>query len=241
MRKGDTNPNSATFSVVNAEDRLFKIWATVEVFDTQGQRVPIEIFKAVVPKLLSRTVPFHLEHTNKAVGEAVNYEFGMHPELNAEGCLVTGKIYRGFQLDDEAWRGVQQNSLMASIGGQSSSNKPGDLDWVAPCEIALTKKGANPGARIMEVAAMAKSDMGKASFPPAIKAKLDDFVKHFDDFTTSDLQGAVGALANNDPQLDEDEMLDYIYDKVKAMQKSMRKTNMQKPCTTEGGKWRRQP
>jgi hypothetical protein len=176
MRKDSAAPISETFSIVNAEDRLFKIWATVEVYDTQGQRVPIEIFKGVVPKLLTRTVPFHLEHTNKAVGEVVNYEFGTHPEFNAPGCLVTGKIYRGFQLDDEAWRGLQELALMASIGGQSSSNKPGDLEWVAPCEIALTKKGANPGAKVVEVAAMAKSDMKKDTHED-MSNKSDDMKK----------------------------------------------------------------
>ena len=159
MRKDVPNPNSETFSVIDAQDRLFKIWATVEIYDRQGQIVPIEKFKEAVPKMLARTVPFHLEHTNKAVGEARNYEFGTHPRYNVPACLVTGKIYRGYKIDDTAWDGLQKFKSMASIGGQSSSAQPGELDWVEPCEIALTMRGANPGADLVEVAAMAKSEL----------------------------------------------------------------------------------
>ena len=57
-------------------------------------------------------------------------------------------------------------------------------------------------------------------FPQAIQFKVNDLIEHFDDITTSDLQGAVGAICMNDNQLDEDEMLDYIYERVHAKQKT---------------------
>ena len=50
-------------------------------------------------------------------------------------------------------------------------------------------------------------------FPPEIKKELDDLVKHFDEITTSDLQGVVMAMAMKNPRLDADEMLEYIYKK----------------------------
>ena len=60
----------------------------------------------------------------------------------------------------------------------------------------------------------AKKSSMKKSFSSEIKKKLDDLVRHFDDFTTSDLQGAVGAIAMQNPGEDEDEMLSYIYEKT---------------------------
>jgi hypothetical protein len=47
-------------------------------------------------------------------------------------------------------------------------------------------------------------------FPALIMSKLWDFVANYDEFTTSDLQGAIGALAISDPSLDSDEMLEWV-------------------------------
>jgi len=51
-----------------------------------------------------------------------------------------------------------------------------------------------------------------------VKKQLDELVKHFDEITTSDLQGAVMAIAMDwkyrNEHLDSDEMLEYIYNKV---------------------------
>jgi len=158
VRKDNSMQGEDDFYIVNAQERIFKCWATVEILDTQGQIIPIEQMRKVMPMLLTRTVPIHIEHTNKAVGEALNYEFAQNADYGAEGLLVTGKIYKGFPLDDQAWFGIQSGKLRGvSIGGQSSTGKPGTTEWVAPCEIALTSRPSNPGARMVAVA-MAKSD-----------------------------------------------------------------------------------
>lgn len=159
MRSSNTKKSDLKSAwVLNANDRLFQAWATVEMRDNQGQIIPIEKFEEIMPALIDRAIPIHLEHTNQAVGVIKNYEFAINPEYNKRGLLITGKIYSHFPKDNEAWIGVQNGDLgMVSIGGQSGQLPDGNTMWVAMCEVALTKKGANNGATI-EAVSMAKSD-----------------------------------------------------------------------------------
>ena len=158
LQKDDQNK---TAWVLNANDRLFQAWATVEMRDNQGQIIAIEKFEEIMPFLIDRAVPIHLEHTNQAVGVVKNYEFSTNPKFNKKGLLITGKIYSHFPKDHEAWIGVQNGDLaMVSIGGQSGQLQDGSTQWVAMCEVALTRKGANNGSTI-EAVSMAKSDLKK--------------------------------------------------------------------------------
>ena len=157
LKKDDINSNRSAW-VLNANDRVFQAWASVEMRDNQGQLIPIERFEEIMPALIDRAVPIHLEHTNQAVGVVKNYEFAMNPRFNKRGLLITGKIYNHFPKDNEAWTGVQNEELgMVSIGGQSGQTPDGNTQWVAMCEVALTRKGANNGSTI-EAVSMAKSD-----------------------------------------------------------------------------------
>lgn len=164
MRKG-MPPKSDDVFIINADERLFKSWATVEIVDNQGQIIPIKQFKKIMPKLMKRGAPLTLYHVGtgdkpqavKIVGRLLNYEFLTNPQYDAEGMLVTGQIFSDFKMDDEAWHGIQSGELSGlSVAGTMAVLPSGESVWIEPCAFGLGKP-ANPAATIVAMS-MAKTD-----------------------------------------------------------------------------------
>ena len=63
------------FEILNDSDRLFKAWGTVEIKDKDGELLPIDEFKKIMPVIMKRGGVIIDHHSNRVVGKIVNYEF----------------------------------------------------------------------------------------------------------------------------------------------------------------------
>lgn len=166
----DAPPQMDNSLIVDNDQRLVKIWGSVEVNDSQGEKLPIHpYFDRIMPMIMDRggviTYGPDNMHTDIVVGKALNYGFGMHPELGEEGVWLLVKVHNSYPTDDEAWEQLKKGELMLSFSGkgyksfQMSELEPEKVVNVFEgYSFALVPRGANPGANIIEVNRMAKSD-----------------------------------------------------------------------------------
>ena len=61
--------------ILNDNDRIFKLWGTVEVIDKDGELLPIDEFKKVMPLIMKRGGNLIDSHSNRVIGKILNYEF----------------------------------------------------------------------------------------------------------------------------------------------------------------------
>jgi hypothetical protein len=149
------------FYILNSDERLFTAWLSVEIKDNQGQIIPMGEFKKSMPMWMARGAPITIMHSNMVVGKCLNYQFATNPATGAEGILVTGLIFKGNTLDDQAWEKVQSKQFAGvSVGGTASlkKSKDGILRGFELFEMALADKPANPAAVIETVSQVAKAD-----------------------------------------------------------------------------------
>lgn len=145
--------------VLDEKNRMFSGWSTAEIKDKQGDKVPFEAIKKIIPIILKRRAPITIKHTNKIVGEIIGMLPGMHPRYAVPAVNVVGRIFDDYRIDDEAWNGIKSKKYKElSMGGQQAGrNEKGEVEWVEQCELALVESGANPAATI-EAMSMAKAD-----------------------------------------------------------------------------------
>jgi hypothetical protein len=133
-------------------------WASVEIFDSEGELIPMEKLKEEMPTALKRGMPITVNHSDNVVGELTDYEFKFNEEQNAEGLWVKVLIFDDYPSDKKAWedidptkKGKDDKKLSQfSIGGEYSIADDGTAKWIAPITLAITQKGMNPGADIVE-------------------------------------------------------------------------------------------
>jgi hypothetical protein len=140
----------------NDEERMFQGWASVEIKDKDGETIPMDVLRPQMDKFMNRGAPINLNHSNWAVGKVTSYDFRKNDEAGADGLWVVGQIHKDFPIDDDAWKGIQDESLNEmSIAGQFEIGEDGVATWAAPMEISLTgpavnSKAVNPAATIEE-------------------------------------------------------------------------------------------
>jgi len=157
--------------IENDKERLFKAWATVETVDKQGEIIPVDTIKKLMPLLMDRGGPILDSHTNRPVGKILSYEF--KEKDGKPGVMITGKIFDHYQLDDEIWKGMKEGRIKGlSIGGKKRvgamverkdiEGKSGrELDIDELYEISITSQPANPEANIVSLSTAKSMEVEK--------------------------------------------------------------------------------
>ena len=88
--------------ILNTDDRTFKSWGTVEVRDREGDLLPMDEFRKIMPTLMKRGGTITDRHSNRTVAKILNYNFEMKdtPEGPREGIMITGHVFKDYDLDD---------------------------------------------------------------------------------------------------------------------------------------------
>lgn len=155
--------------ILNDDDRLFKGWASIEIKDKEGQKIPMVELQKIMPVYMERGGFLTLSHNHQIIGKCINYNF--EDKGNNPGLKITGRIFSNYKTDNEVWEGMKAkkyNSL--SFGGHNhkksfdSSDNSELLQDVEAWEIAVCEKGMNQEADITEVNFIAKSDVEKSQF-----------------------------------------------------------------------------
>ncbi len=159
------------------ESREFTSWGSVEVVDSQGDKIPMEDLKQKMPIVMRRGGVIMYGHSNRHVGRLTKYNF-QNKDVDGEavpGILLDGQIFNDYKIDDMAWEAIQlakANDLpVMSLGatplGHPTRECDGDICWNlfddnqyyewTVTEIQQGSIGANPEAKV-EKLALAKSD-----------------------------------------------------------------------------------
>ena len=126
---------------LNETDRTFQVWASVDVTDRQGERIPMEYLEEAIPAWIERGGFIIDNHSNRVVGQATGFEFKdkkLESGQDVAGVLIDAFIFRGYQVDDLVWeRIVQDKTEGASVGGSA-------LDQRVVCEQDSCEKILGP-------------------------------------------------------------------------------------------------
>ena len=155
------------------DKRLFEGWASVQIKDSQGETIPMDVLKPQMEKYMERDAPVQLNHTNWKIGKILSYDFRPNNETGKEGLWVRGKIHKHYPIDDDTWEHLDDGTKgedadvlnEMSIAGQFEIGEDGVATRAAPMEISLTgpaveSKAVNPAATI-EAKTGAKSEPEK--------------------------------------------------------------------------------
>lgn len=158
------------------ESREFTSWGSVEVVDSQGDKISMEDLKQKMPIVMRRGGVILYGHSNRHVGRLTKYNF-QNKDVDGEavpGILLDGQIFNDYKIDDMAWEAIQlakANDLpVMSLGatplGHPTRECDGDICWNlyddnqyfewTVTEIQQGSIGANPEAKV-EKLALAKS------------------------------------------------------------------------------------
>lgn len=117
---GTDDLNMIREAVENADDRVYVSWATVDVRDKDGEKVPIDDVIRDQDVLLNRNGPITDQHTNAVVGETVAYKVLQHPQTGKTGVLHLNRIWSDNEIDDLVWTETQSGKRQgSSVGGFS--------------------------------------------------------------------------------------------------------------------------
>ena len=135
-----------------AKGRIFEGWGSVELRDSDGELIPMDVLEENMPTLEERDIPITLNHTDTIVGRLLDYEFKFNDEKGAKGIWLKFEIYDNYPVDEETGDGIENGTLPElSIGGQYELSENGTATWIAPMTWAVTQKGASQGAKIEKV------------------------------------------------------------------------------------------
>ena len=160
--------------IFNENDRIFKTWATAEVRDVQGEIIPIDEFKPIMPIIMKRGGNLMFMHSNKQVGKILNYEF-RDKELqdgdSVRALYLTCQVFDDYGLDDLVWAKLQSGEFRGvSFGGVNAKSsfkfeKGGlatkVLKELEGFEFSVVDGMGNQEAEIDEINYIAKSDDSK--------------------------------------------------------------------------------
>jgi len=154
--------------VTDEKQRIFQAWGSVEVRDKAGEMLPMEEFKKIMPIIMKRGGSLMDTHSNRKIGQILNYEFKEHPELHKEGVFLTCMVYNDYPTDDLVWDGIKQGQYTGlSFGGMRSKFdykfEPGQeptkiLRGLEGYEFSVVEKPCNQPALMANVNMLAKSD-----------------------------------------------------------------------------------
>ncbi len=111
-----------SLEIFNEEDRIFKSWGTVEVRDKEGQMIPMEEIKKIMPTLMDRGGIITDRHSNRVVAKILNYEYLQKETKEGlkDGIYITGKVFKDYQIDDMVWEGIKKGIYKGlSFGGRN--------------------------------------------------------------------------------------------------------------------------
>jgi len=160
---------------LNETDRTFQVWASVDVIDRQGERIPMEYLEEAIPAWINRGGFIVDNHSNRVVGQATDYKFKdktMEDGSKIAGVLIDAFIFRGYTVDDDVWERIRNDKTEgASVGGTALETKIICDDTkceklLGPIEIyeltiaSDTARIVNPESTITGHNKMAKSDTG---------------------------------------------------------------------------------
>lgn len=153
---------------IKKSTRTFKGWGTVEVRDSQKEKIGIEGLEKYMPIYLRRGGVVMFSHSNKHVGRLIKYKF-KSKAVNGEnipGIWLEGNIFNDYKIDDQAWRAIElsieRDEPVLSLGGTPVSDPTIECDdkecfrqyddlelyeWTVT-DIEHGSKGANPEAKI---------------------------------------------------------------------------------------------
>jgi len=150
------------------ETRRFSGWGSVEVKDSQSDKLPIEALKKIMPIYMQRGAPIMFGHSNRHVGKILKYEF-RDKEVDGKsipGLWLEGIIFSNYKIDDQAWDSIQlakqTGKAVLSLGatplgvpkfecaGNECFRKFDDLQIYefTVTDLARGQQGANPEATI---------------------------------------------------------------------------------------------
>lgn len=89
--------------------RKFSGWGSVEVKDSQSDKLPIDGLKKIMPTYMQRGAPIMFGHSNRHVGRILKYEF-RDKEVTGKsvpGLWLEGLIFSNYKIDDQAWESIQ--------------------------------------------------------------------------------------------------------------------------------------
>lgn len=155
-------------TVENAEDRLYVSWASVDIRDNAGEKIPIDEVINQQEMLIRRNGPITDNHTNKIVGQTLAYKVMMHPKSNTLGVLHLDKIFNDNNLDAKVWGEIVTGKRTgSSVGGFNEDTsfeveRNGEptriLGGFSQLETASVYKPCNPLALNEAFSVVAKSE-----------------------------------------------------------------------------------
>lgn len=143
-------------------DRFISGFASVEVVDSQGDRILIDGLKESVDWFKENTPYLHLEHESIPIGQIAEIEFKTH-ESGLEGLWIRCQLFKGYDIHNQVWDFVKAGKFKGfSIRGKGHREYKtcsGKLcQRIVPqfdlLEISLTESPANPLALLDEQMSM---------------------------------------------------------------------------------------
>jgi hypothetical protein len=115
----------------NEKDRIVRGWMSVEVKDRQGEIVPVDDLKRSLNIWMKRGAPIMDEHSNRHVGEALNWKEATHPDTQTPGISIDYRIFDDYSTDDQVWKEIKSGKRKGlSMGGRALGKKEKKTDAV---------------------------------------------------------------------------------------------------------------
>lgn len=156
---------------VDKDQRIFKVWGTVDIKDKQNERLQVRpYFDRVMPIIMKRGGVITFGHTDQQCAKILNYEIKENPETGSDGVLLTVHMFDDYDSDDRVWDGIKSGVLPAvSFKGAGVVDQFSGMDADKVVKVlegygfAIVDRPANPEALVTEVNYLAKSDVEKGS------------------------------------------------------------------------------
>lgn len=153
--------------IINNERRLFKAYGSVEMYDRDGELIPMEEFHRFMDIWMARGAPIMDSHSNRQIGKGLNYNFET-TEDGKEAVKITGEIYKDYPLDDKVWKEIKSGDRKGlSLGADfyapvEQTEKGSILRGLVGYEFSVVKETGNQGALFQEISlAKGKENMAE--------------------------------------------------------------------------------
>lgn len=161
-------------SVENAAERLLVTWASVDIKDKAGEKIPIEDIIEQQETLLKRNGPVSDTHTNKIIGQTIAFKVLEHPKSKTLGVLHLQRFFDDYDIDNQIWSEIVSGERTgSSVGGYRQGVKQGydevtdepvvELQDFTQLETASVVDPCNPLALNEAFSVVAKSNSTKVS------------------------------------------------------------------------------
>lgn len=157
--------------------RTVKGYGSVEIYDRQGELIPISEIKKFMNIYKNRGGPINYNHSNQPVGKMVDWEI---VEKNGHSALeLKAEIFKDYQSDDDIWSKVKNETITGfSIGGgkpRREVTSKGSILYDTPVwEFSLVERPANSDSTLTAMS-IAKSDNQEVAF---LGLKKEDVIEN---------------------------------------------------------------